>query len=316
VHCEYTDRYGYLSHMPQLVPAAALVVFWSSGFMGARLGTEYAPADTLLAWRYLAAAAVLAVAWATGIRPSRAAWRRQGVLGLLCQVGYLGGTVTGIGLGVAAGTAALIAAAQPLVVAALAGPVLGEVVDRRQWWALGGGLLGVGLVVGGDLGADPVPWWTYLLPLAGMLALSVGTVLGRRWQSAEGVLESLTLQTLVAAVAFVAAAAGRSTLSPPDASGFWWSVGWVICLSSFGGYGAYLLVLQRQRRHHGQYLAVPHAAHHHGVGLPHVRRPRHRARPARPRRLRGRGGGGASRSGPRAGQEPMLTPVRQRSTQS
>ncbi len=237
--------------MPPLVPAAALVVFWSSGFVGARLGTGYAPADTLLAWRYLLAAAVLAaVAWGAGVRPTRAAWGRQTSLGLLCQVGYLGGTVTGIGLGVPAGTAALIAAVQPLVVATLAGPVLGEVIDPRQWWALGAGFLGVGLIVGGDLGAGSAPAWAYALPLGGTLALAVGTLLGRRWQDGrrqggEGVLEALTLQTAVAAVVFTAVAATRSSLAPPTGSGFWWSVAWVVCLSSFGGYGAYLLVLRR-----------------------------------------------------------------------
>lgn len=232
--------------MQSFTAAAALVVFWSSGFIGGRLGTSYAPVDTLLAWRFALAAAILVVAaWAAGVRPSRGTWRRQSALGLLVQAGYVGGTVTGIGLGVPAGTAALIAAAQPLVVAAFAGPLLGEVADRRQWWALSGGMVGVGLIVGGDLGAGPGPWWAYLLPLGGMLSLSVGTLLGRRWQGDEGVLESLTMQTVVATFVFVAAAAARSTITPPADSAFWWSVAWLIVLSSFGGYGAYLLVLRR-----------------------------------------------------------------------
>lgn len=41
--------------------AAGLVVMWSSGFVGAELGTRYAPAETLLAWRFLAIAGPLAV---------------------------------------------------------------------------------------------------------------------------------------------------------------------------------------------------------------------------------------------------------------
>ena len=236
-----------MSRFLAVLPATALVVFWTSGFVGARLGTAYAPADTLLAWRYLIAAAVLVVvARAAGIRrPGRRVGARQTVLGLLCQAGYLGGVVAGIGLGVPAGTAALMAGVQPMVVAALARPLLAERVATRQWWALAGGFAGVTLVVGGDVGAGTAPAWAYALPVGGMLALSLGTLLGRRWQGAEGVLESLTLQTVVAAVAFTAVAASRSTLTPPASSGFWWSVLWVICLSSFGGYGAYLLVLRR-----------------------------------------------------------------------
>jgi EamA-like transporter family len=41
----------------------------------------------------------------------------------------------------------------------------------------------------------------------------------------------------------VAGAAGR--LQPPADPRFWWAVAWVVVLSSFGGYGAYLLVLRR-----------------------------------------------------------------------
>ena len=57
------------------------------------------------------------------------------LLGLLIQVAYLEGVVTGIELGVPAGTAALIAATQPLLVAA-AGP---DRTSVRQRWGLGAG---------------------------------------------------------------------------------------------------------------------------------------------------------------------------------
>lgn len=48
---------------------------WGSGFIGAELGTRLAPADTLLAWRYVAAAVVVTT-WAVvrGIRPDRRTW--------------------------------------------------------------------------------------------------------------------------------------------------------------------------------------------------------------------------------------------------
>src|SRR5262249_20914146 len=93
VHCEYTDRYGYMRCMERLrgaevLAGATLVVMWSSGFVGAELGTRHAPADTLLAWRYLVAAAVLlAVLAYRRARPHRGAVARQAAVGLLCQVG-------------------------------------------------------------------------------------------------------------------------------------------------------------------------------------------------------------------------------------
>ncbi|MHA6626051.1 DMT family transporter [Pseudonocardia sichuanensis] len=225
---------------------AALVVLWSSGFVGAELGTRFAPADTLLAWRYLVAAGVLtAVALVLGTRLGPRALLRQSALGLLCQCLYLGGVVTGVALGVPAGTTALVAALQPLLVAAAAGPLLGERTGRRQRVGLGVGLAGVALVVAGDLGLDGAPWWAFLLPVGGMAALSAGTLLERRLRPAETPLQSLTAQTVVAAGFFVAVAAAGGRLQPPADPAFWWAVAWVVVLSSFGGYGAYLVVLRR-----------------------------------------------------------------------
>lgn len=225
--------------------AAALVVFWSSGFVGARLGTQYAPADTLLAWRYLVAAALLLPVVAPSLlRLARRDLGRHAVVGLLSQTLYLGGVVTGIGLGVPAGTAALIAALQPLVVATAARRLLGESVSGRARLGLWLGLAGVGIVVASDVGGGG-PAWIYLLPVGGMLALSAGTVLEQRWRPTGGLAVSLSVHVAVAAVAFTGEAVAFGRLTVPSAGGFWWAVAWVLVLSTAGGYGAYLLVLRR-----------------------------------------------------------------------
>jgi drug/metabolite transporter (DMT)-like permease len=217
---------------------------WSSGFVGARLGTAEAPADTLLAWRYVGAAAILVAIMAVR-RPRwrRAELPRHALLGLLCQSLYLAGVVTGVGLGVPAGVAALIAVLQPLVVGALAGPVLGQPVRARQWLGLATGVGGVGLVVAGDAAGGGPPLG-YVLVAGGMLALSAGTLLERRWRLATPLFDSLTIHCLVSAGVFVASAAVTGRLAPPAAAGFWWAVAWVVVLSTFGGYGCYLLALR------------------------------------------------------------------------
>lgn len=223
-----------------------LVLMWSSGFIGADLGTQHAAADTLLAWRYLAAATLLGAALlATGRIPRRDGLVRHGVVGLLCQGLYLGGVVTGVGLGVPAGTAALIAALQPLLVAVLAETLLGERTTTTQRAGLVLGLGGVALVVTGDLRAASALAWVYLLPLGGMVALSVGTILDRRWHPRGSVLEALTVQTFVVGALVVAEATVAGRLAPPAEPDFWWAVAWVVGLSTFGGYGCYFLVLRR-----------------------------------------------------------------------
>jgi drug/metabolite transporter (DMT)-like permease len=225
-----------------VVVGAALVVFWSSGFVGAELGTRAASATTLLTWRFLVAALLLGLLAAVRRRWfGRGAVLRHGVLGLLIQALYLGGVVTGIGLGVPAGTAALIAATQPLLVA-VGRP---QPTGRRQRLGLALGLVGVGLVVAGDLGPGTAPAWAFLLPAAGTVALAAGTLLERRWQPAEGPLDSLTLQTVTAAAVLLAVATITGQWQPPADPTFWWAVAWTVVMASFGGYGTYLVTLRR-----------------------------------------------------------------------
>lgn len=245
-----TYRYGYLARMRgrriDAMAAAVLVVCWSSGFVGAVLGTRAAPVDTVLAWRSLVSALVLG-SWALlrGLRVPLRALLRQGGLGLLVQVLYLGGVFAAAGAGVPAGTSALIAALQPMVVAAVAGPLLGERTSRRQRTGLLVATAGVALVVAVDLGGGQAAAWAYLLPVGALAALAAGTVLERRWRPTESLVTSLALQSAVAALVFCTVAAVDQHLTPPTTAGFWLAIGWLVVLSTLGGYGTYLFVVRR-----------------------------------------------------------------------
>ena len=63
-------------------------------------------------------------------------WRLTGhiaVVGLFLQAIYLGGVYTAIARGIPAGISALIVGVQPIIIAAVVGPLLGERVRARQW---------------------------------------------------------------------------------------------------------------------------------------------------------------------------------------
>lgn len=226
--------------------AVVLVVCWSSGFVGAELATRDAPVETVLAWR-TGLAAVLLGGWALlrGERVRRSSLVRQAVLGFLVQVVYLGGVFAAAGAGISAGTSALVAALQPLLVAALAGPLLGERTSVRQRVGLGIGASGVALVVAGDLGAGGAAPAAFLLPVIALAGLAAGTLLERRWAPLESLVVSLALQSAVAALVFGAVAGTRGQLVPPAGAEFWTAMAWLVLLSTVGGYGSYLFVVRR-----------------------------------------------------------------------
>jgi drug/metabolite transporter (DMT)-like permease len=232
-----------------VVSSVALVVTWSSGFVGAELSSRAGAVPlTLLAWRFtlLAVLLVTVAALRRTTWPAWQAWRRQIVLGVLCQAAYLLLIFEGVTQGVPGGTAALIAALQPLLVATVAGSLLGERSTPRMWLGMVLGMVGVAVVVSGNLDVTEAPLWTYLLPVAGMLCLASGTVLERRLRPAESLLETITMQSVVTAVLLMTLALLSGQASPPASPQFWWAVAWLIVLASLGGYVMYVFVTRTQ----------------------------------------------------------------------
>lgn len=229
--------------------SVALVVTWSSGFVGAELGARADAAPlTLLGWRFTALALLLVTV--ARIRhlpwPTWAAWRRQLAIGLLCQAAYLFLVFEGISHGVPGGTAALVAALQPMLVATVAGRLLGEHTTGRMWLGLTLGLVGVAVVVGGDVGSADAPLWAYFMPVAGMLCLGSGTVLERRLKPPESLLETVMMQAVVSAAVFMTLALVFGQAAPPVSLEFWRAVLWLLVLASLGGYVMYVFVARRQ----------------------------------------------------------------------
>lgn len=244
-----------------MLAETGFVVMWSSGFIGARLGTPEASTPTLMFWRFLLAAGLLLVG-ASLLRRYRPSLREvavQGVVGLLAQGVYLTGVVGAVEFGVTAGTAALVAALQPLLAAALVGPVLGERVRERQWAGLALGLVGVVLVVSANargtaetVGSD-VPPWAYAMPFVGMAGLVAATLLERRTSveaapdhaRSETPLDvALGIQCAAAALMFAVLALFWGGLEPTGGVRFWVAVLWFVIFSTFGGYGLYWLNLK------------------------------------------------------------------------
>jgi drug/metabolite transporter (DMT)-like permease len=227
---------------------AALVVVWSSGFIGAELGARYAGPDTVLAWRCLATAVAL-LPWSLQAvtRLDRQEWVRQGVLALLCQCLYLGGVFWAAAAGVPAGTSALIASLQPALVLTAVVLLDSQRLRASHLAGLALGTTGVALTAAGDLRAG-VTVTALVLPLVAMLSLTTGTLLQQRWSAqsrpAPPLMQTLAVQAVYTAGFFTAYTAIAGNLTPPPTAGFWTAVAWAAA-AGIGSYGIYYLVTTR-----------------------------------------------------------------------
>ena len=235
--------------------STAFVLLWSSGFIGAQFGLGYAGTFTLLAWRYLVVALVLAL-----LVTAYGAWRRLGlretlrhaVVGVLAHAAWLAAVLGAIDLGVSAGLAALITALQPMVTATLSGRMTEERVGARQWLGLALGLGAVLLVVGDRiaLGGSAI---AYALPFVAVVAISLATLIERRAElMAQG---EHARPTPILLVVFIHCAASLLVLAPAAAllEGFqarWgvplvFSVLWLALVVSLAAYGLLFVLLRK-----------------------------------------------------------------------
>jgi drug/metabolite transporter (DMT)-like permease len=160
------------------------VVFWSTGFIGAKYGLPYVGPLTFLALRFaIVTIVMLGVALVSGAAWPRS-WREIGhvaVVGVLLQGIYLGGVFYGIAHGISAGLAALIVGLQPVLTAALVGGFLGERVAPRQWLGLVLGLAGVVLVLWSKLVFDPSQLIGLATVTAALFGITIGTLYQKRF---------------------------------------------------------------------------------------------------------------------------------------
>ncbi|GAB6387883.1 DMT family transporter [Stutzerimonas marianensis] len=228
---------------------AALVVSWSSGFIGARFSIDHAPPMLVVFWRCVLVTLILLPFVARSLRrASPAVLLENASIGLLAMAGYLYGVVQGIALGVPAGLAALLADLLPIGMALLTTLVLRQRLGRRVWLGLAVGLSGVLLVTWDALAWGGAPPWAYGLPLLGMLSLAIATLWKRQRGAAAnalGLLPNLWLQCGISGIAFAFVAGSEGSLLPVGNSGFALSVLWTAGLATLGGYGLYWVCVNR-----------------------------------------------------------------------
>lgn len=238
---------GWIDRLAPLV----FVLVWSTGFIGARIGTRYAAPFTVLAIRLAIASCALALltlafrsAW-----PNRSVdYRRSAIIGILLHAGYLGGTFVAVNLGLPVSVSALVVSLQPVLVAALSGPILGEQLIRRQWFGVGLGLLGVIIVLTPGLTHHEDTTYTVgavIAAIVSLLSTTIATIMQKRYGASIPMLAGTSVQYAAAAIVLVIAAALFENFNVDWTPEFIGILGWMIGALSIG---AVLLMFWLLRR--------------------------------------------------------------------
>lgn len=225
---------------------ALFVFFWSTGFIGGKLGLQSAAPFTFLLYRFLIVAALLwivALIWRAPWPPRRALLPLA-VGGVLVHAGYLGATFGALSVGVEAGVSALMAGLQPVLTAVFAAPFLGERVSARQWAGLALGFCGVTLVVWEKLGLGLGTPQGMALAFFSAVFMTAGTLWQKKFGGAMDLRTGSIVQFLASAVV-VAPLAWLEGFRVEWTPSFVFALGWLCLVLSVGTITILFVLIRR-----------------------------------------------------------------------
>jgi len=223
------------------------VVFWASGFVGAKLGLAYAEPMTFLALRMIAVVLLLGIV----IALTRPKWPNAGqtlhsaATGLLVHGLYLGGVFLSIENGLSAGLIALIVSLQPVLTSTVANRWLGERVAPRQWLGLALGLAGVYLILQertASGAATPLAW---VAAAAALIGISVGTLYQKRFGGGIDWRPALCIQYAAPGLLFSLGAVAFETRVVHWTPQFLFALGWLVFVLSLGAVWLLYFLIRR-----------------------------------------------------------------------
>ncbi|KMO42921.1 peptide ABC transporter ATP-binding protein [Methylobacterium tarhaniae] len=217
---------------PTRLAPGLFVLIWATGFIVARLIAPHAEPLTFLSVRFgLTAIVLTGLAFAVGARWPRGwqGWRDAMVAGILIHGLYLDAVFWAVHRGLPAGIAALVASLQPLLTAAVAGPLLGERVSARRWLGIAVGFVGAGLVMAPRIGAaGGIPPEALAVCFCGTIAITLGTLWQKRTAAAVDLRTNAAVQFVGAGLLTLPLALlterGEFDLSVPLLLGLAWAV--------------------------------------------------------------------------------------------
>ena len=236
-----------MSRPVYLLLVLAFCLTWSSAFPAAKLAISTAPPLLFLGMRFLLAATLLLgfAAWRGQLR-GPVPWLALIGLGLLNQAGYQGLAWIAMGSSVSAGLATIITSLNPILVGALAAPLLGEALTFRKLAGLVLGFLGAAFVVRNRVVLAGEGAGGVVLLLIGMVSVTFGTLLFKRLAPRAALPVIVGVQQLGAGIAVL----GVGLATEPTAAIhvdtlFVLTMAWFVLVVSIGAFLLWFLLLRR-----------------------------------------------------------------------
>ena len=182
-----------------LTLVALFVLTWSSAFVATKFAVAVSPPTLFLGIRFLIAGALL-LAWAAARRElsGRIPWLTLAWLGALNQGGYQGLAWNAMAQPLSSGLANVIASTAPIVVAALAVPLLGERLTLRRILGLALGFAGVAFLVRHRIAVTGESALGVALMIGSLAAMVAGTIAFKRAAPAAPLIVVVGAQQLAA----------------------------------------------------------------------------------------------------------------------
>jgi len=222
------------------------VFLWASAFITSKIIVQDATPFASLTFRFVIVASIFALItlarrefkYLTPRSVSEAL-----ATGVLFHGFYLGGVFYSVSVGLPAGISALIVSMQPVLTTALAGPLLGEVVLKRQWLGMLLGFVGTALVLGLDVGAE-LPWAGVSAALVALLAVTAGTLWQKKLSGKLPLSINNTFQALSAAAFHCGVMLLVEDYFIELTPSFIWAMSWQIVAVSFGAFTILMILIR------------------------------------------------------------------------
>ncbi|MUI54656.1 DMT family transporter [Aliivibrio fischeri] len=212
------------------------VILWSSGFIGAQYGLQFAEPATFLFIRMCISIIIFIplLCIFNSVLPKGKDALHSFISGFLIHGLYLGGTYQAINLGMSSGLSALIVGIQPILTAIILISFQKQRLLFIQWIGLSIGFIGISLVVQGNMNwiNTEHKYLAYGFAFIALFGITLGTLYQKRYCKNTDLIGSTVWQYIAALLIFLPIALFKENMAVTWNIQFIFGVMWLVLVVS------------------------------------------------------------------------------------